>query len=45
MQIFFFKKRSFEYENHFADEKKTQKNFVVAIFCRRHQKNAIPKQL
>ena len=27
MQSFFFKKCLFEYENHFAVEKKTQKNF------------------
>ena len=46
MQIFFFKKCSFEYENQFAVKKK-HKKFLGPIskilwknFCRRHQKNA-----
>ena len=43
MQNFFFKKCLFEYENQFAVEKKTKKNFggnFKNTFCRRHQKNA-----
>ena len=45
IQIFFFKKSLFEYENQFAIEKKNKKKFwgqfqkyFEKFFCRRHQK-------